>query len=289
MKTYLDCLPCFVQQALTTVRRFGGDEQAQERVVRAVLKILHEEDFADPPPVIAQRVYPAINACLGTDDPYARLKQDSNRSVLSLLPRFRELIRAARDPFRATVKLVLSGNVIDFGASQSFDLEATVQRMLEGEPARDEIAALQRRLGEGRRVLYLADNAGEIVLDRLLIEELQAAGAEVTLAVRGGPIINDATVEDAAVAGLDQIVRVIAPSVVLPGISLERGDERFREAFDRAEIIISKGQGNYESLDHLTGRYPIFFIFLVKCQMVARDTGLVEGDPVAAFNVAASS
>lgn len=287
MKTYLDCLPCFVQQALTTVRRFGGDEAVQERVARAVLKILQEQDFGEPPPVIAQRVYPAIHACLGTADPYARLKEESNRRVLELLPRFRALVRAADDPFRTSVKLVLAGNVIDFGASQSFDLERTVQRMMEGEPARDEIAVLQQRLGEGSRVLYLADNAGEIVLDRLLIEELRAAGAEVTLAVRGGPIINDATVEDAAVAGLDHLARVIAPSAVLPGVSLQGSDAAFRQAFDEADLIVSKGQGNYETLEDLSGRHPIFFIFIVKCPMVARQTGLCEGDPVAAFKVSA--
>lgn len=285
MKTELDCLPCFVQQTIATVRRFGGDRATQERVVRVVLEILRDADMGRSPPVIAREIYAAINDCLHVVDPYASLKAASNEQVRRLLPQLRRVIDESADPFATTVKLALAGNIIDFGVSHNFDLEQTIERLVTGAPVRDEIAVLERRLRQAKRVLYLADNAGEIVLDRLLVEKLIAGGATVTVAVRGGPIINDVTVEDVAAAGLDRLVRVISPATTLPGICLERSGARFRRAFEEAELIVSKGQGNFETLESVAAGRPIFFIFIVKCRIVSQMTGLAEGSPVAAFDV----
>jgi uncharacterized protein with ATP-grasp and redox domains len=160
--------------------------------------------------------------------------------------------------------------------------------VLEQGPAVDHTDELRRRAAAARRILYLADNAGEIVLDRLLIEQLPAAeGREVVVAVRGGPTINDATVEDAVAAGLDRLegVQIVEPGVTLPGIWLEGSSPAFRRFFVEADLILSKGQGNFETLYggvEIDTR-SICFLFMVKCGVVARATGQELGDPLVAF------
>jgi uncharacterized protein with ATP-grasp and redox domains len=272
MRLETDCVPCFLSQTLNTVRRFGGGREAEERALRAVLEVLARADFNLPPPRIAPEVYAAIYRELGSDDPYAAIKRESTRQALALLPGLRSRVEAAEDPFAAAVRVSLAGNIIDFGTNHPFDLNATIERVLGSPLAVDHTDLLRRRLDQAREVLFLADNAGEVVLDRLLLERLPA-GPRVTVAVRGGPIINDATLEDARAAGLDQLAPLVEPGVTLPGIALEQSSSELRRLYDQADVIIAKGQGNFETLE--SG--PVFHLFMVKCEMVARLTGQVLG------------
>jgi len=281
-------MPCFITQALNTVRRFGGDTEAEERTLRAVLQVLAAADYSLPPPRIAPAVYSAIYRSLDSEDPYARIKRETNRHVLELLPGLDRRVRASADPFAAAVRLALAGNIIDFGAGRDFDLEATIDRVLRQGPVVDHTDLLRQRLGAARRVLYLADNAGEVVLDRLLLEHLhqRPRDTRIVVAVRGGPTINDATLEDARTAGLDRLdLELIEPGVTLPGIDLAGSSPAFLTHFAQADLIISKGQGNFETLHDVpaaAGR-PIFFLFMVKCEVVARLTGLAVGSPLVAL------
>jgi len=280
MRTEPDCLACFVTQAARTVQRLGGDERQQERAVRAVLEILARVDHDQPPPRIARAVYRAIGGVLGLDDPYAAVKRETTALALAALPGLRRRVAASEDPLRTALLVALAGNIIDFGTGHAFDLEQTIDRVLADGAAVDHISELRRELERARRVLYLADNAGEIVLDRLLLEQI-APGREVTVAVRGGPIINDATLEDARAAGVEG-ARLIEPGVALPGIDLESSSAAFRRTFDEAELIIAKGQGNYECLVGVTAPAPLFYLFMVKCELVARLTGQPLGSAMVA-------
>jgi hypothetical protein len=277
MKLEMDCLPCFLSQTLNTVRRFGGGREAEERALRAVLEQLARADFDLSPPRLAPAVYGAIYRVLGTHDPYAEIKRDSTRHALALLPGLRRRVEAAADPFAVAARISLAGNIVDFGTNHPFDLEATLDRVLGAPLAVDHTDLLRRRLETAREVLFLADNAGEIVLDRLLLEQMPS-GPRVVVAVRGGPIINDATLEDARAAGLDQLARLVEPGVTLPGIDLERSSPELRRLYQQADVIIAKGQGNFETLE--SG--PVFHLFMVKCEMVARLTGQALGAPLVA-------
>jgi len=282
MKTYPDCIPCFLRQTLTTARRAGADDAVAHRALQEVLALLRAADLSEPPARHARAIYPAVYRLVGEDDPFAALKQRYNRLAVALLPRLRRETEAADDPFRAAVKLALAGNIIDFGAGreEDIDLASQIVEITRREPAVDQIAQLHERLNRARRVLYIADNAGEIVLDRLLIEQLPPA-AHVQLVVRGAPIINDVTRADLASAEIPSTLDVIDTGQALPGVWLAEAGAEFLRAYEAADVIVAKGQGNFETLHESEGP-PLFFLFMVKCDVVVRRTGLALGDTVVA-------
>lgn len=200
--------------------------------------------------------------------------------ALALLPGLRQTVETAADPLVMALRLALAGNVIDMGVSSSIsstDLQNAVDKAMT-EPLAGPLAAFQQALRSAHTIFYLADNAGEIVFDRLLIEQLGAQ--RVTVAVRGAPVINDATREDATQAGLDNLVPVVDNGSDAPGTLLDDCSEAFRHRFDSADLIIAKGQGNFESLN--TVPKNIFFLFKVKCSVVAAHVGLPQGAHVLA-------
>lgn len=284
MQTTLECLSCFIQQALTTASRLDLSREASEHAARAVLRYMADADWSLPPPVLAHEAYPLIEQHTDRSaELYAATRYQQNRRALELLPRLQRQVQAADDPFRTAVKLTLAGNIIDLGVAGGAldqDLDATVSRVMSSEPATDHVEQLRRRVDGAARILYLADNAGEIVLDRLLLDQLPPA-ASVTLAVRGGPVINDVVRDDLAQVGIQPGPRlaIIDSGVALPGTWLPLCSAELRRAFDQADVIISKGQGNYETLHHHQ-RYPLFFLFMVKCAVVSRFMGLELGSPV---------
>lgn len=251
-------------------------------MVRGALQMLAEADFGVPPPRIAEKLYPLLCETVGVADPYEMVRRECDDLAMALSDGLLARARSSSTPLRTFVKIALAGNVIDFGITEAFDLHAALDRLVDGEPDVDQIDDFERRLANARDVLYLADNAGEIALDRLLVEH-GIGPSRVTLAVRGGPIINDAVRDDAERVGLSNLVPVIDPGVAVPGVALEISNEEFRRAFDRADLIVSKGQGNFETLEGL--RDPrLFFVFMVKCKTVAQLTGCPLGSSVAAFS-----
>ena len=251
-------------------------------MVRRSLQLLAEVDFGVPPPRIAEKLYPLLCETVGMPDPYETVRRECNDLATSLSPDLLARAHSSASPLRTLIKIALAGNVIDFGVAEAFDLDAAIDRMVGGEPDVDQINDFERRLADARNVLYLADNAGEIALDRLLIEH-GLGPARVTLAVRGGAIINDAVREDAEHVGLGDLVPIIDPGVAVPGVALELSNEPFRRAFEKADLIVSKGQGNFETLEGL--RDPrVFFVFMVKCKTVARLTGCPLRSSIAAFS-----
>jgi len=188
------------------------------------------------------------------------------------------MVKVSADPMCAAVRLAISANVIDLGANGSLS-DDEVREALENsfdQPFVGELDTFRQAVTDATNILYLADNAGEIAVDRLLIQEL--GPARVTVAVRGGPVINDATIQDAHEVGMHDLVEVIDNGSDAPGTILDDCSEAFRERFKKAELIIAKGQGNYESLSGVQGN--IFFLFKVKCPVAAGHTGLPKGTHV---------
>jgi len=267
MRTGNDCLVCFMRQALGTVRRCTDDQGLQWQIVTEVGGMLPSFDPALPPPENAVHYYRLISERTGVADPFQAEKQESNTFALDLEQRTRELIGMEEDPLLAAIQFAINANVLDYGAQVLLDRDAALASCRQALTI-DHYAALRPFIDRRASILYLADNCGEIVFDKILIELLQAHGCKVTLAVRQSPIINDATPEDAKNCGLDTLCTVIDNGADVPGTPLSSCSSRFRHLFAEAECIISKGMGNFECLSEV--RAPIFFLFIVKCTTVRR-------------------
>jgi uncharacterized protein with ATP-grasp and redox domains len=278
MQTSIECIPCFVRQAEEAVAFATKDLARREEILRQILHALADADWAASPPAIAQRLHRIIRKETGDPDPYRVVKARMNGLALEALPCCVESISRATDPQEAVVRVAVAGNLLDSGAKIQIQPEnlphllATLwERPLAGDPNE-----LFRAAEKAERILYLADNAGEIVFDRLLLNFLPME--KVTLAVRGRPVLNDALRGDAEIAGFTGLVPVIENGSDAPGTVLADCSEEFREHFDQADLIISKGQGNYETLSAV--RAPVFFLFTVKCPIVAAQIGESTGTMV---------
>jgi uncharacterized protein with ATP-grasp and redox domains len=280
MRTALDCFPCLLRQALEAARLVTEDAAVHERILREVLQWTSAMDLSLPPPLLAQRIHRRLREAAGVADPYREAKARQNRTARRLLPRFRAEAAAAADPFEAAVRFAVAANLLDMGAKSGCEesdipaeIEWAAKARLAGDPQ-----ALRTAVSKARRILYLTDNAGEIFFDRLLIEHLPRG--RVTAAVRGFPAINDATREDAIAAGLDELVEVIDNGSDAPGTLLPDCSPEFRRRVGESDLILAKGQGNFESLAGAPGN--IFFLFRVKCPLTARMTGEPVGTHVLA-------
>jgi uncharacterized protein with ATP-grasp and redox domains len=275
MKTSLDCIPCFVRQALDAARFVTDDPEVHEQVVRMVLRTAAEMDLSDTPPAIGQRIHRRLREITGVKDPYRNVKDRFNRLALDMMPNLRARVETADDPLMMAVRLAIAGNVIDLGVRLNVseeDVRESIGRTLE-EPFFGEIELFRGAVGDAESILYLADNAGEIVFDRLLVEQLPCE--RTTVAVRGGAVINDATRADAEEAGLPELVDVIENGSDAPGTILTDCSREFRERFRDADLIIAKGQGNYETLSQEDE--SLFFLVKVKCPVIAAHAGLPVG------------
>jgi len=267
MNTSLDCIPCILRQALDAGRLISTDPAVHEQIMRDVLAWAGEMDVNQAPPVVVQRIHRRLRQITGVDDPYREAKGRHNSIAMKLIPALRSDIESAIDPLLMAVRLAIAGNVIDMGINGNLtevDVRRAVSQALI-EPFFGEEERFREALAKARSILFLADNAGEIAFDRLLIEQISPE--RVTLVVRGAPVINDATRVDALTVGLDKIVEVIDNGSDAPGTILDDCSLDFRRRFADADLIISKGQGNFESLSHQPGN--LFFLFKVKCPVVA--------------------
>ena len=220
MRTCLDCVPCFVRQALDAARFVTDDPRVHERVLREVLRAASDMDLSVTPPEMGRRIHRAIREMTGVADPYRGVKEQFNRAALALYPELKERVGQSADPLETAARLAIAGNIIDFGVRSTIaeaEVEATICASLT-EPLVGSIDPFRAALAEAGSILYLADNAGEIVCDRLLIEELPPE--KVAVAVKGSPIINDATLADAEAAGLIGLVEVIDNGSDAPGTIL---------------------------------------------------------------------
>ena len=276
MKTYLDCIPCFIRQALGAARMVTPDEAVCEEVLRRVLALAASMDMQRTPPEMAQKIHRIIREVSGVEDPYLEIKDRFNRLVLDMLPGLKKRVESSADPFDTAVRLALAGNIIDFGTPGTLDeadVSLTVEESLTVPLHGWTTARMKKAVDAAGKILYIGDNAGEIVFDRLLIEQI--GREKITFAVRGGPAINDALRADADSTGISDMVRVIDSGVDAPGTPLALCSSDFIKEIQATDLVISKGQGNYETLSDLDR--PVFFLFRVKCPLVSRHLDLPQG------------
>ncbi|MCJ7680806.1 MAG: ARMT1-like domain-containing protein [Candidatus Aminicenantes bacterium] len=275
MKVTPECFPCFYFQAVRTCRFLGLKDDQIWDILKSVHHRLLGFNREATPARIGKDVYCLISEKTGIPDPYEDVKKSCTQKALALYPDLKKRIRASSDSFRLAVRAAIAGNVIDFGTERDLDLKNDIEANLQLELTVDLTDELRSMVEKAHKILYIGDNAGETVFDLLLIEELKKP---VIYAVRSAPIINDAVEKDARLAGLQKVARILPSGSTLPGTELKDCTPEFLEIFRSADVIISKGQGNYECLSEEKG--PLFFLLKAKCAAVARDIGVRQGSLV---------
>jgi uncharacterized protein with ATP-grasp and redox domains len=275
MRVYLDCYPCFFDQILKTTKIITTDEKKIREILAEFGTFLPRISAEATPPEIGREVYRIIFEKTGVRDPYKQIKKICTQQALALYPKLKQRIVSSEDRLLTAIRVAIAGNIIDFGAKAEFDLDKDLEGLLSQELAIDHYLEFRKVLTDVQKVLYLADNAGETVFDRLLIEEL---GRPVTYVVRENPIINDAVYQDAVDAGVDKVAEIVSSGTDAPGTILDLCSEEFVKIFQAADLIISKGQGNYEGLSEEAR--PVFFLLKAKCSVIAHDVGVRQGSIV---------
>mgnify|MGYP002563827491 CR=1 FL=1 len=251
-----------------------GDPVRQAQIVRTMLAEIARFDFNLPPPVMARRIYAYAAEVTGNHDPYRKQKDESTVAAKQLLREFLEENGLNTDDFESLIRLAIAGNIIDFGVNCDLDLEQaknTIRLAFQKPVDRNALIQAEQAIDRAENILYLLDNCGEAVFDTLLVSLHQE---KITLAVRGKPILNDITRAEVEPSGF-QNIRVIDTGDFTPGISLTASSEEFMGAYRSADLIIAKGQGNFETLCDDSDR-PVFFLFRAKCPVVIRKLGGVK-------------
>ncbi len=278
MKSVSLCYPCFLKQAYSTLAYSGVDDQKRIWVLRELANMLPDLDPKQSPAYNSSLVLFRVHDLSGHGDPYADERRNSNQMALDMLPALRQKLAQASDRLDAAVRLSVVGNIIDLGIQHQASIDETMESAMGEGFAVFDMDEFRKALEASKRILYILDNAGEIVFDMLLIEELRKIGKTVIAAVRGGPILNDAVMDDAIQVGLDKVCRVIDTGNEFLGVIREKCSGMFLKALDTADFVIAKGQANYESME---GTRPnIFFILKAKCQATADHMGVKENDLV---------
>ena len=280
MRIFLDCFPCFLRQALEAGRIAGADEKTQREVLNSVMGALQEVSLEATPPEIGWLIHKTIREATGNLDPYKEIKKSHNEEVLKIETDLTNLVKESSSPVTNALKLAGTGNLIDFGPERQWnDIHEIFEGFMTKKSNFFDFPAFENSLKNSETLLYIGDNAGEIVLDKILIKLLlQETDIDIVFAVRGKPIINDATMEDAISVGITDIVRVISTGADFPGVVLKSSSEEFLQYYERADMIISKGQGNYESLSDKNEN--LFFLLQAKCPVIADKIGCKVGDLV---------
>jgi len=280
LKTYLDCIPCFLSQALRAAKIATEDVSVRRAVIDEVSRTIPNFPLDITPPEIAQEVYKIVFDITGNNDPYGEIKKLSNQLALSRYSKLKQMVEQAKEPLLVACKLAIAGNVIDFGPQADFgDLDMLIESGLISPLAINHYKAFKASVERASRILYLGDNAGEVLFDRVLIEQLKKrSGVTVTFVVRETPIINDATLDDALSVGLDRAATVISNGSGAPATILSQCSSDMLKHYEQADLIISKGQGNYESLSE--AEQNIFFLLKAKCSVVAELLKVDIGDGI---------
>jgi uncharacterized protein with ATP-grasp and redox domains len=274
------CFYCFVKAFERLLRKENIPSDAKNRFTREMIDFFHKNWGDLNSPEFARKLHYLLKSYTNNPDPFKEEKKENNDHALKLVPALESIINKSPDPFKTALQLAIAGNVIDFAGNDNFNIQKTIDKVLESEFTIDHSVQLKKSLAAAERVLYLGDNAGEIVFDRLFIRTINHKN--LTYVVRGGPVINDATMDDAEYTGLTKIVNVISSGYDAPSTVPEKSGEIFNRHFGEADIIISKGQGNLEGLVSLDDK-RIFFLLMIKCDVMAEFLK-VEKESFVVFN-----
>ncbi len=278
MRIKPDCLVCVLRQCVEACHLANADEERAFSAIKSASSLIPTFNTLDTPMSITMAMHRAVKEKLGIDDPYKGVKRSFNEKGATTYPLLRQLLTSAQSPLETAVKIAIAGNIVDYALPIEKDLDKSLEKALASPLPQRDWEIFQKELSQSKKILYLLDNAGEIFYDKILIEYLLEKRYDVIAVVRGGPAINDATLEDAVFAGIDRLTKVITTGLDTVGFILEQTSEEFRKALNEADLIIAKGQANLESLDETD--FPAFFLLKAKCPIIAELTGVEVGDIV---------
>ena len=270
-----ECIVCIMRQAQDVCDFIGAEESARQSVFKSVMQILIKGIDQDLKEGASFLVHEELKKLTNNPDPYKNAKDESIEKALDIFPRMMGLVEKASEPLKTAVELCIAGNVIDFGPSNTHDIENTIYEVLESRKKHFDFISFKDEISKSNTALILADNAGETVFDRILISQLNQ---KIFYAVKSKPILNDAVKEDAVNSGLDEVVHIIENGSPRSGTYLPRCSQDFLDLFNSADIVISKGQANFETL--VDEKRRIFFLFKVKCKLLSRKHNLPLGEYV---------
>ncbi|KJS15654.1 MAG: hypothetical protein VR69_12785 [Peptococcaceae bacterium BRH_c4b] len=281
MKCFVDCVHCYLKQAANCMSIAGIDEERQRQILFELMDDIKKMDHHRTPAENSTEMLFKLYKLINSDDPYKEAKYKSNTLALELYPKLKENLNGSVNRLYDALKISVSGNVIDLGINKSFDINASLKQSLNVGFPLDDYHRFAAKLGNVDHLVIVGDNAGEIVFDRLLAEEITSMGKKVTYIVKGGPVLNDATMEDAEQAGMHKTARVITTGSNYLGVPLQKLSEEVEKLLNESELVISKGQANFESLEHEElARDRVFFLLKIKCESVGKVAGAKFGDLV---------
>lgn len=280
MKSTLDCLPCNLALIVRLLSGTTCSAEQKRTVIAATLDDLRRMDLAETPADNMSRILLHATDLIGDLDPYASAREQANALALSLMPSLRFILEKAEDRLQAAIRIALAGNAMDLAPQVQYDLYTSIDLALRAPLPVGDYDRLRSRLKPGAKVVVLGDNGGEVVLDRLLLEELRAYVTHLTYVVRGGPILNDATEADARLAGLDEVAQIVSTDGAWLGVKA-RGADRLLARLRAADLVIAKGMANYETLtEYDLGTATVAYLLRAKCQTIASALGVRLGEMV---------
>jgi hypothetical protein len=275
------CVECIINQSRRVTDAIRSDEALSRRIVSRVEALGEHFDFTQSPPEVAADVYEQMALMAGMDDLYGELKAHATEKAKTFLPQLHKELENSDNKLLTAIKIAVAGNVIDLASEVTFDLNEEMAKIFETNFAHDDLGLLEKALQKASTLLYIGDNVGEHIFDYLCIETLQKLypELEVFYMVRGNPIINDVTMAEAKEAGFEKLCHLIDSGVNTPGFAYDRANEASRKLFDEADLIITKGMGNYECLSPAP-RANLCYLLKVKCSVVAASLDRDIGDIV---------
>ena len=270
-----ECGPCFLRQAREALDLSTDDENVKMQVMEEIFKFLSTTFKAGTNSnSTGSSMHKIIKQKTGCMDPYYKEKVEGNEIALKYLPEVKKILDAD-DSLENYVKIAIIGNILDFGAfTLDDDIEGVIKSSLKKDLAVKDIEEFENSLKTHDKVLYLVDNTGEIVFDKLLLAKLKEYDLDITIAVKSEPILNDATMVEALDVGLDEFGKLVEIGAGTVGYVYSEISDEFRQIFDDHEFVISKGMGNYEGLTEIDlSKKDIYFLLCVKCNTIARHIG----------------
>jgi uncharacterized protein with ATP-grasp and redox domains len=271
-----ECLICQVKALQKRMDKYEIAEEKRNKIVSQAISTIAGIDLDKSfSPEITSNILREMEKESDVKDPYGAEKEESNQALLARYNEFKTKVEGSDDKFDTALRYAIAGNIIDFGPTHHFDVDETIERVFQTTFAVDDSEALKAEIKKAKSILYLGDNCGEIVMDKLFLETI--GHPNVVFAVRDQPILNDATLKEASEVGLHKVATLITNGDNTPSTLLHRVSKEFLEIYRSADLIISKGMGNFEGLMDENDR-RLFFLMMIKCPVIGQKVGAEKGD-----------
>ena len=279
MKVKHECASCMLRQANEAIEQASKDENIRMNTTLKVLEFMNKQFNENiNSNKLGTDLHHLVMEETGCDDPYKELREEGNKLAEKMIPSVEKMLEDNQS-LENYIKVAIAGNIIDFGAlDESADMEKAIIQQLNNPLVSTDINEFEDSLNKANNILYLADNGGEIVFDKILIKKLKEEyDLNITLALKEGPILNDALVQDAIDLDLDKYTTLISTGASSVGVVKEYISDELHELLNTSDLVISKGMGNFEGLTEMNTKSPIYYLLSIKCSAISKEVGLEIG------------